>query len=76
MPSEMQPWGVLPSLGSPAAFSVSLPGLRPVALRPTLSSGLPFRASFIRRLALLNSSQKTSEADLTGVTPINADYLL
>lgn len=31
------------SPGSPAAFPP--PGLRPVALRPILSNGLPFRAS-------------------------------
>jgi hypothetical protein len=36
----MQPWGKLPSRGGPAAFPFS--GLRPVALRPNLSGGLPF----------------------------------
>jgi hypothetical protein len=61
-----------------------------VALRPTLSDGLPLRALFIRRPALLNISVEISEADLTGVTQIdcckkknlypqitriNADYL-
>ena len=29
---------------------------------------------FIRRLALLNISAEISEADLTGVTQINADF--
>ena len=46
----MQPWGCC--LRSAALLPFLPPGLRPVALRPTLSSGLPFRALLIRRLRL------------------------
>jgi len=41
----MHPSDVPISLGSPAAF-LGFARLRPVALRPTLSDGLPFRAIY------------------------------
>ena len=44
--SEMQHVEMLTSLGNPAAVSHKIAGLRPEALRPRLSTGLPFSSFF------------------------------
>jgi hypothetical protein len=53
-PCEIQHQEMLPSLGNPAAMSCFFKGFRSVALRPTLSRGLPFSSkNYINNLFIL-----------------------